>query len=323
MEHLHQLSQSMILEQILDSNNCPVARTRLFSEGIQTNNRIVNNASVTGDKGCLACGNCIDNCPVVRDKQRFVFVQNQRTSMALENIVGDACRRCYACVRACPQVSKTTKEFVVGFRRGEKFVHAYAAILIFTLAATGIFLFHYEEILPEWQQILFRGTHILAGIFLLSVPVLYWILDRPHFKRALKKAFCFTGADYIWLKNFFTYLRQPGRHSLPAWTEFNTYHKIWFVYLAVMLPLMGVTGLVNLAGEGGVGPTVAAVSNWAHILFALTTDLLVLTHIYFKLLRQIFRDISDMGRSFKQNGGLQYPFLYDPRQKPRAPYKPS
>jgi cytochrome b subunit of formate dehydrogenase len=322
MERLRQLSRSTILEQILDGNNCPVARMRLFSQGVQTNNRIVNNESVTGDKGCLACGNCIDACPVVRDKQRFVFVQNQRTSMALENTVGDACRRCYACVRACPQVSKTTKEFVVGFRRGEKFVHAYAATLIFCLAASGIFLFHYAEFLPEWQQVLFRGGHTFAGFMLLLAPVLYWVLDRAHFKRALKKAFCFGTADRVWLKNFYTYLRRPGRQPLPAWTEFNTYHKIWFVYLAVMLPLMGVTGIVNLAGEGGVGPVAAVDSYWVHTLFALTTDLLVLTHIYFKLLRQIFRDISDMGHSFKQNGGLQYSFLYDPRQKNRAPYKP-
>jgi len=319
MSNLRQLSQSSILTDILDGNNCPVARMRLFSQGVQTNNRIVDNESVAGDKGCLACGNCVDNCPVVREKQRFVFIQNQRTSMALENIVGDDCRRCYACVRACPQVSKTTKEFVAGFRRGEKFVHAYVATLILTLAATGIFSFHYKEFLPGWQQIIFLGTHILAGGLVLLAPALYWMLDRDHFKRALANSFHFGAADKVWVKDFLAYLRSPGRHPLPAWTEFNTYHKIWFVYLVVIVPLLGVTGILNLFDLEQSWPVMASISYGAHILFALATDLLVLTHVYFKLMRHIFRNISDMGRSFRKNGSLDYPFLYDPRQK--EPYK--
>ncbi len=320
MTSLRQLSQSSILPNILDGNNCPVARMRLFSQGVQTNNRIVNNESVAGDKGCLACGNCVDNCPVVRDKQRFVFIQNQRTSMALENIVGADCRRCYACVRACPQVSKTTKEFVAGFRRGEKLVHAYTATLILTLAATGIFSFHYKEFLPGWQPVLFIGTHILAGCLVLLAPVLYWMLDRGHFKRVLTNSFHFGAADKVWLKEFSAYLWRPGRRPLPAWTEFNTYHKIWFVYLTVVIPLLGVTGILNLIGMEQNCPAVAEISYGIHVLFALTTDLLVLTHIYFKLLRHLFRNISDMGRSVKQGAGLDYPFLYSLREK--EPYKP-
>ena len=128
MKNWQSFFRSRNLERILDGNNCPVARMRLFSQGIQTNNRIFLYESITGDKGCLACGNCIDACPVVREKKRFVFTQNQRTSMALENIVNEECRRCYACVRACPQVSKPTKEFVMGFRRVEKFIHAFTAV---------------------------------------------------------------------------------------------------------------------------------------------------------------------------------------------------
>ncbi len=243
MSQLNTLSTSQNLERILDENNCPVARMRLFSQGIQTNNRIVMYEPITGDKGCLTCGNCIDACPVVREKRRFVFVQNQRTSMALENIVGDECRRCYACVKACPQVSKTTKEFVWGFRRGEKFVHVYVASLIIFLAGTGIFAFHFNEVLPGWQQLILKASHVFAGFLLLMAPLLYFLLDRSHMKRALKNVFRFGEADLAWLKDFKAYLKSPRRRSLPVWTEFNTYHKFWFSYLLVILPVLGLTGI--------------------------------------------------------------------------------
>ena len=78
---------------ILDLNQTPVARMRLFSDGINQNTRLFLHETAIGDRACLACGNCVDACPVVKDKQRFVFIQNQRTSMALENIVDTECRR--------------------------------------------------------------------------------------------------------------------------------------------------------------------------------------------------------------------------------------
>lgn len=257
---------------------------------------------------------CLSGCS---GKKRFVFVQNQRTSMALENIVDTECRRCYACVKACPQVSKATKEFVMGFRRGEKFVHAFAATLIMFLAASGIFMFHYKEALPVWQQMAFILTHSFAGILLLVVPLLYFLLDRDHLKRALKNAFRFGSEDLVWLRSFGKYLKSPGRQPLPSWHEFNTYHKFWFVYLVIVVPLMGLTGIINLIGEAVLGPVLFGFSSWMHFLFALATDSLVLTHIYFKLLRKIFRNFSDMSQCFQQSGTLHYAFLYDnqPRMK--------
>lgn len=317
MKSLLSLTKSKNLERILDENNCPVARMRLFSEGIQKNNRIVMYEPITGDKGCLTCGNCIDACPVVREKRRFVFTQNQRTSMSLENIVGDECRRCYACVKACPQVSKATKEFVLGFRRGEKFVHAYVATLIVSLAATGIFMFHFNEVIPVWQQVALKLVHAFAGFFLLLAPLLYFLLDRSHMKRALKKVFHFGPEDLAWLKDFGDYLKSPGRHPLPSWHEFNTYHKFWIAYLIVIIFVLGFTGICNLIGEAAVGSIILRTSLWVHAFFALITDLLVLIHIYFKLLRHIFRNVSDMSECFRKNKSLHYPFMYDSKFHPK------
>lgn len=313
MKNIYSFMESQNLVRILDENNCPVARMRLFSAGIQTNNRLLTYEPVTGDKGCLACGNCVDTCPVVHEKKRFVFTQNQRTSMALESIVGMECRRCYACVHHCPQVNKATKEFVLGFRRGEKFTHAYTATLMLLLTITGIFIYHYKAMIPGWQQFGFRWIHLLAGVLLLGAPVWYFFLDRPHLKRALKNVFCFGPEDLVWLKRFGSYLKLPGRHALPSWHEFNTYHKIWYVYLTIVIPVMGLSGIINILGAEAAGPLLAAVSLWIHTIAAVITDLMVLMHIYFKILRVVFRNVSDMGRAFQADGHLHYPFRYDPK----------
>lgn len=305
MISLKKLKESSNLTRLLDTNNTPVARARLFSEGIRTNNRMKENEPVTGDKGCLACGNCVDNCPVVREKRRFVFTLNRRTSMFLENTVGDECRRCYRCIQSCPQVSKVTKEFVAGFRRAEKFVHVWVASLIFCLAGSGIFCYHYKEHIPHWQTNAFMTFHVICGFLLLCAPFLYWFLDKHHMKRALKNSFSFGKEDVEWLKGFGKYLVKPGRTPLPNWKEFNTYHKFWFSYLTVMIPILGYTGIMTLLIPGE-NPLLAG----THAILALTVDLLVITHIYFKLLRRIFRDTKDMGASYVERKDLQYPFLY-------------
>jgi len=302
---------TVIFDRVLDENNPPVARMRLLSPGVRTNNRAALYEAVSGDKGCLACGNCVDACPVVRDRRRFVFLQNQRTSMALENVVGNECRRCFGCVGACPQVGKSVKEYVSGFRRAEKVAHACMATLMIFLPATGIFLYHYGDVVPAWHYGLLRVLHIIAGLLLVFVPLLYFRLDPKHMKRAYKHAFQFGEQDKVWLQQFWAYLKKPSRTPLPFWGEFNTYHKFWYVYLTFVVPILVVSGLFSAFGGSGPGVSTSNIALWIHAAFALPTDLLVILHIYLKLIRFIFSNTADMIRSIRKQGDLHYPFLYD------------
>lgn len=101
---------------ILETKEPPVARFRLLSKGMEPYHRLyiaAPDSDVTGDKGCLGCGNCIDSCPVLRkDPARFDKTA-QRTSFALEACVGEDCEQCYSCVLACPQVDTAYKDFIV------------------------------------------------------------------------------------------------------------------------------------------------------------------------------------------------------------------
>jgi cytochrome b subunit of formate dehydrogenase len=304
------------LDKILEENISPVARMRLFSTGVGINHRIFSAEQITGDKGCLACGNCIDACPVVRDKKRFVFLHNQRTSMSLENIVDVECRRCYACVRVCPQVSKTVTEYVLGFRRVEKMVHILMIIIWFALAATGIFIYHYGQDIPSIHRTLYRYFHIFMGVALIFVPVLYYLMDKKHFKRAFVNAYKFGSEDIKWVKDLWAHLKNPNRYPMPFWGEFNTYQKFWYVYISFALPVLALTGVIKIIfGLNDTATYWLTVVMGIHITVGVCSDILVFLHIYLKYLKNMARICRDMLRAWRSKKSLLYPFLYDNKEE--------
>ena len=105
-----------ILQEILSTLSPPVARCRLLSSGFSPTHALEVSENLAGVKACLGCGNCIDVCPVLAREPKRREKTEQRTSMALETLVGEDCDRCYACVMACPQVDTTIKHYVVNRR---------------------------------------------------------------------------------------------------------------------------------------------------------------------------------------------------------------
>lgn len=108
------VSEKQLVERILKLKEPPVARCRLLSRGLEPYHRLfIVEQDISGDKGCLACGNCVDSCPVLRREPERLQKTEQRTSMALEGIVGEDCEQCYSCVLACPQVDTNIKDYIV------------------------------------------------------------------------------------------------------------------------------------------------------------------------------------------------------------------
>jgi len=104
-----------VLNTVLDIKEPPVARCRLLSRGIEPYHRLYlpENIAVEGDRACIACGNCIDSCPILRKEPDRRERTVQRTSFALEVLVAEDCEQCYACVMACPQVDTAIKDYIV------------------------------------------------------------------------------------------------------------------------------------------------------------------------------------------------------------------
>lgn len=108
-----------ILNEILNTHSPPVGRCRLLSSGFSPTHALNITEDIIGHKECLGCGNCIDICPILAREPHRRDRTEQRTSMALENTVGEDCDLCYACVLTCPQVDTTIKHYVVNHRMVE------------------------------------------------------------------------------------------------------------------------------------------------------------------------------------------------------------
>jgi ferredoxin len=80
-----------ILNEILNTSRPPVARCRLLSSGFNPAHGLNIAEDISGRKECIGCGNCIDICPFLFREPSRRDKTEQRTSMALESIVGDDC----------------------------------------------------------------------------------------------------------------------------------------------------------------------------------------------------------------------------------------
>lgn len=102
-----------MLNIILDSKCPPVARCRLLSSGFPAHHTLKLSEDIVGSPACIGCGNCIDICPVLAREPSRLEKTAQRSSMALETLVGEDCDRCFNCALSCPQVDTTIKHYIV------------------------------------------------------------------------------------------------------------------------------------------------------------------------------------------------------------------
>ncbi len=105
-----------VLNRVLNTASPPVARCRLLSTGFNPGHALNITEDISGHKECIGCGNCVDACPFLFREPSRREKTEQRTSLALESIVGADCDLCDACVLACPQVDTTIKNYVVQHR---------------------------------------------------------------------------------------------------------------------------------------------------------------------------------------------------------------
>jgi ferredoxin len=107
------------LNAVLNTKSPPVGRCRLLSSGLSPTHALNITEIIVGHKECLGCGNCIDICGMLTREPSRREKTEQRTSMALESVVGSDCDLCYACVLVCPQVDTTIKHYIVNERMVE------------------------------------------------------------------------------------------------------------------------------------------------------------------------------------------------------------
>ncbi len=277
-----------ILDEILDRVHPPVPRCRIISSGLAPNHTLNVSDDISGTRACLSCGNCVDACPVVSGKpEGTMFV---RTSMLLEHVVAEECRRCYRCVASCPQVTPAIKDYVQSFRRVERASHWDLLVSYLVLMCTGILINHWGEGLPSDLRFLFGLAHRLFALGLLAAPVLLFLLDRRHFLMALRNALTWSADDRIWLRDAWTWLHSLGKAGALKRGAFNPGQRLWYLYVPAAILVFAVTGGIKFAGPEVVGKGAVTAATYVHVTLAVVTDILLVLHIYLKLVWPTFRD---------------------------------
>ena len=277
-----------ILDEILDRVHPPVPRCRIISNGLAQNHTLQVSDDISGTRACLSCGNCVDACPVVASKpEGTMFV---RTSMLLEHVVAAECHRCYQCVAACPQVNKPIKDYVRAFRRIERASHWDLLVSYLALMVTGILINHWGKGLPEDLRFIFGVVHRVFAVGLFLAPFIFLFGDRHHFVMAVKKAFTWGRDDATWFRETWTWLTSFGKEGALKRGAFNSGQRLWYLYVPAVILVFAVTGGLKWVGADVVGKTTVEWATLVHVTIAVVTDVLLVLHIYLKLVWPVLRD---------------------------------
>jgi cytochrome b subunit of formate dehydrogenase len=285
-----------VLDGILDRVHPPVARFRVISNGLAPNHTLKSEDDISGTRACLSCGNCVDACPVVASKpEGTMFV---RTSMLLENVVGEECRRCYQCVAACPQVSKPIKDYVRGFRRIERVSHWDLLASYLVLMLTGILINHWGSDLPPDLRDAAGILHRVFAVGLVAAPLILILLDRHHFLLSARRALSWSRRDGEWFGNTWRWVTNLGKRGAIKRGAYNPGQRFWYIYVPLAILVFAVTGGIRWLGPDVVGEQMVGNATVVHVTAAWMTDVLLVLHIYLKLGWPILRDTAAGARQF-------------------------
>ena len=288
-----------ILDEILDRVHPPVPRCRIISNGLAQNHTLAVPDDISGTRACLSCGNCVDACPVVASKpEGTMFV---RTSMLLEHVVAEECRRCYQCVASCPQVNRAIKDYVRGFRRVERAAHWDLLVSYLVLMCTGILINHWGDGLPKDLRFAFGVTHRILAVGLLLAPFLLLFFDRHHFLMAARKACSWSKEDLGWFRESWAWLKSFGKAGALKRGAYNPGQRLWYLYVPAALGVFAVTGTLKWVGPELLGKATVEKATLVHVTLAVVTDVLLLLHVYLKLVWPVLRDAIQGTRYYYEN----------------------
>lgn len=270
-----------VLDEVLEAGVPPVARCRLLSAGLSSAQAVDERLAAGGQKGCLACGNCVDACPVFLKMKGRAALPSQRTSMYLETVVGSSCLRCYMCIRACPQVSKAVKDYAARYRLAEKVVHWWHAGAYVLLFLTGFVMYHFRpELGPQFRLIL-GVLHRTFAVCLGLGPLVLLLWDARGFRRGIRDALTWGREDREWVfaRAALARMLKPCGYT----GALNPWEKTWYLVVLGGLVVFGVTGVSKWIGTRLLPDWLVASCHTAHVVMAWVTDILLVTHIWLKV----------------------------------------
>ncbi len=170
-------------------------------------------------------------------------------------------------------------EQILRYRGRQRIIHAVMASSFLILLITGLAL--------VWGPLAFlaaggwsRYLHRIAAVTFMSVPVLYFILDRQGLKELIVESFTYDKDDVSWFRYMYRYAL--GRTAeMPPQGRLNAGQKLHHSTVIVFSAVIAVSGLVLWFLKADLSVTMLSLTAMIHDLSMLVLMLLLVGHIYF------------------------------------------
>ncbi|MFO7778339.1 MAG: cytochrome b/b6 domain-containing protein [Nitriliruptoraceae bacterium] len=170
-------------------------------------------------------------------------------------------------------------ERILRYRPGQRYVHLLVAVSFVALFLTGLpLIFEPLSFLAAggWSRIL----HRVAAVGFMSVPILYFIVDREGMKELIKESFTYDKDDLRWLSHMGRYFLGNAA-DMPPQGRLNAGQKLHHAAVIILGAGVVFSGVFVWVSAGTMSDTMLSWSMLIHNVSMLGLVLLLVGHIYF------------------------------------------
>ena len=189
---------------------------------------------------------------------------------------------------------------ILRYRRAQRIVHAVMASSFLILLISGLAL--------EWEPLSFIATggwsrylHRIAAVGFMSVPILYWIMDRAGAKEVLIDSFKYDKDDVAWFRYMYRYA--IGRTAeMPPQGRLNAGQKLHHSAVIVFSAVIVLSGLVLWWLKSSLDPETLAWAAIIHDVSMMVLTLLLVGHVFFTY---VYTAWSSMGSGYVSKDDME------------------
>ena len=176
------------------------------------------------------------------------------------------------------------------YRKPTRILHWTCAGAFIILFFTGILLF--IPGLRDWAQDGWPFVlHLVAGVILIVVPLIYIPLNWKTTLRGIRDALTWGKEDLDWLKAAPQYYYLGNEQAMPPQRYLNTFQKMWLLLVIISGPVFAISGIIMWAFQTIAPDALLQFMIFLHDIAFITTGTMLFVHIYMSVLHPMVRPL--------------------------------
>lgn len=180
-------------------------------------------------------------------------------------------------------------DVILRYRPGQRYVHLIVAVSFVLLFLTGLpLIFEPLSFLAEggWTRI----VHRVAAVAFMSVPILYFIVDREGAKDLIRESFTFDRDDFSWLMHIGRYFLGNAA-DMPPQGRLNAGQKLHHAAVMILSAGVVISGLLLWFAKPSLSDSMLGWTVVIHDVSMGALVLLLIGHVYFTV---VYKAINNM-----------------------------